>query len=188
VDRQNKNKSNPPRALTWWWGRRRTTRACRFASAVWRTIRSVSRGTSEARPSPPCRSDARMISGVCTRACEKSKRFIKSPRELASVRRSRTRSLSSNLARSFARNTEEVSCRDRIGYASQMDGTSVARSSIPRLKGAIGLPVRISLLPPIRRTLADHNLFNAFTTRDTREALQKLIDSCKRKRSIGIGR
>jgi enoyl-CoA hydratase/carnithine racemase len=33
----------------------------------------------------------------------------------------------------------------------------------------IGLPVRISLLPPIRRTLADYNLFNAFTTQDTSE-------------------
>ena len=46
--------------------------------------------------------------------------------------------------------------------------SSVSRSSIPRLKGAIGLPVRISLLPPIGRTLADHNLFNAFATHDTR--------------------
>src|ERR1700687_5232382 len=44
----------------------------------------------------------------------------------------------------------------------------VARSATAKLKGAIGLPVRISLLPPIRRTLADYNLFNAFTTQDTR--------------------
>jgi hypothetical protein len=49
--------------------------------------------------------------------------------------------------------------------------SSVSRSSTPRLKGAIGLPVRISLLPPIRRTLADYNLFNASTTQDTRTFL-----------------
>src|SRR5262249_40429133 len=33
-------------------------------------------------------------------------------------------------------------------------------------KGAVGLPVRIRVLPSIRRTLADHNLFNVFITQD----------------------
>src|SRR6516165_1735748 len=42
-----------------------------------------------------------------------------------------------------------------------------SRSSAAKLKGAIGLPVRIRVPPPIRRTLADHNLFNAFRTQDT---------------------
>jgi hypothetical protein len=40
----------------------------------------VSGGTSEARPSPHAdQMPSGMMSGVCSRACEKSKRFIKSP-------------------------------------------------------------------------------------------------------------
>src|SRR5262249_22391825 len=49
---------------------------------------------------------------------------------------------------------------------------SRSRSSAAKLKGAIGLPVRIRVPPPIRRTLADHNLFNVFITQNTRGACE----------------
>jgi len=39
--------------------------------------------------------------------------------------------------------------------------------STAKLKGAIGLPVRISILPPRRKTLMLRKLFNVFPTPDT---------------------
>src|SRR5262249_61875634 len=53
-------------------------------------------------------------------------------------------------------------------FGRRAHSSSRSRSSAAKLKGAIGLPVRIRVPPPIRRTLADYNLFNVFITQDTR--------------------
>jgi hypothetical protein len=51
-----------------------------------------------------------------------------------------------------ARDTEEVSCRDRIGYASQMDGTaSFANREIGRALSASRLKGPFSPAPPNMR-------------------------------------
>src|SRR5215831_16633814 len=52
-------------------------------------------------------------------------------------------------------------------FGRRAHSSSRSRSSAAKLKGAIGLPVRIRVPPPIRRTLADDNLFNVFITQDT---------------------
>ena len=45
--------------------------------------------------------------------------------------------------------------------------SSVSRSATVRLNGALGLPVRICVSPPLQETLTDYILFTAFTTQDT---------------------
>jgi hypothetical protein len=47
--------------------------------------------------------------------------------------------------------------------------SSASRSSLAKLTGAIGLPVRIGVLPPLRKTPTDYKLFNVFMTQDTKE-------------------
>jgi len=46
--------------------------------------------------------------------------------------------------------------------------SSASRSSFAKLTGAIGLPVRIGVFPPIRKTPTDYKLFNVLMTQDTR--------------------
>jgi hypothetical protein len=89
----------------------------------------------------------------------------------------------SKLVRDRGIGTAAGACQDNprtLGHACAVLGrraqhSSVSRSSTARLKAAIGLPVRISLLHPIRRTLADYNLFNTFTTQDTSLELPLLL-------------
>jgi len=91
-------------------------------------------------------------------------------------------------------------CRGRTPGQSASVGPAPARSwagapnlpasrapSTPRLKGAIGLPVRISLLPPIRRTLADYNLFNIFATQDASRLLKKSSSAASQRYQYSAG-